>query len=130
MFAPLPAPAIARRHDDQPPVEFRKYAGHLPHRGAHRVVGIIRLPQRSVGIGWAFDVYDVATQAMRSNYVEVINGRGKYTSTPFRYVWPAGLDLMPQLAGRRLRERWAGWRQESFASESRQHVSIWEKCIN
>jgi SAM-dependent methyltransferase len=74
---------------------------------------------------WAFDVYDVATQAMSSNYVEVAGGRGEYTSIPFRYVWPAELDLMAQLAGLRLRERW--WTREPFTSESRQHVSIWEK---
>jgi SAM-dependent methyltransferase len=76
---------------------------------------------------WAFDVYDVATQAMSSNYVEVVDGRGQYMSVPFRYVWPAELDLMAQLAGLRLRERWAGWSREPFTSESRQHVSIWEK---
>ncbi len=76
---------------------------------------------------WAFDIYDTATQAMSSNYVEVSGGRGEYRSIPFRYVWPAELDLMAQLAGMRLRERWAGWAREPFTSESQQHVSIWEK---
>jgi hypothetical protein len=42
-------------------------------------------------------------------------------------VWPAELDLMARLAGMRLRDRWAGWTREPFASESRQHVSVWEK---
>ena len=76
---------------------------------------------------WAFDVYDTATQAMSSNYVEVSGGRGEYRSIPFRYVWPAELDLMAQLAGMRLRERWAGWAREPFTSDSGQHVSVWEK---
>ena len=76
---------------------------------------------------WAFDVYEVATQAMSSNYLEIDGGRAEYTSIPFRYVWPAELDLMAQIAGLRLRERWQGWRREPFTSESRQHVSIWEK---
>jgi hypothetical protein len=76
---------------------------------------------------WAFDVYDTATQAMSSNYVEGAGGRGEYITIPFRYVWPAELDLMAQLAGLRLRERWDGWTREPFTSESRQHVSIWEK---
>ncbi len=75
----------------------------------------------------AFDLYDVATQAMSSNYVEITDGRGEYTSFPFRYVWPAELDLMAQIAGLRLRERWDGWTREPFTSESRQHVSVWEK---
>ena len=31
-----------------------------------------------------------------------------------RYIWPAELDLMAELAGLRLRERWGGWRREPF----------------
>ena len=31
---------------------------------------------------WAFDVYDVASQAMSSNYAELADGRGEYTSIP------------------------------------------------
>jgi hypothetical protein len=27
----------------------------------------------------------------------------------------------------RLRERWSGWQREPFTSESRKHVSVWEK---
>ncbi|MDQ4031730.1 MAG: SAM-dependent methyltransferase, partial [Actinomycetota bacterium] len=42
------------------------------------------------------------------------------------YVWPAELDLMAEIAGLRLRERWDGWTQEPFTSESRQHVSVWQ----
>jgi SAM-dependent methyltransferase len=76
---------------------------------------------------WAFDLYDTATQAMSSNYVEVSGGRGEYRSIPFRYVWPAELDLMAQLAGMRLRDRWAGWTREPFTSDSHEHVSVWEK---
>ena len=29
---------------------------------------------------WAFDVLDVVTQTMSSNYVEVVDGRGEYRS--------------------------------------------------
>jgi len=46
---------------------------------------------------------------------------------PFRYVWPAELDLMAQLAGLTLRDRWDGWSREPFTSDSRQHVSVWQK---
>jgi hypothetical protein len=76
---------------------------------------------------WVLYSYDLATQAMRGQYVDFADGRGEYSTIPFRYVWPAELDLMAQLAGLRLRERWGGWRREAFTSDSRQHVSIWEK---
>jgi len=117
---------------------FRNVAAHLEPGGCFvievHVPELRRLPpgQNVVPFHvsptrWAFDVYDVATQAMSSNYVEVVDGRGEYTSIPFRYVWPAELDLMAELAGMRLRERWDGWTREPFTSESRQHVSVWEK---
>ncbi len=64
---------------------------------------------------------------MSSNYVDVAGGQGRFRSIPFRYVWPAELDLMARLAGMRLRERWEGWTREPFTAESTRHVSIWEK---
>jgi SAM-dependent methyltransferase len=119
---------------------FRNVAAHLEPGGCFVIEvtipdlrllppGQTAVPFHVSPTRWAFDVYDVATQAMSSNYVEVVDGRGEYTSIPFRYVWPAELDLMAQLAGLRLRERWAGWKREPFTSESRQHVSIWEKSV-
>jgi hypothetical protein len=45
----------------------------------------------------------------------------------FRYAWPAELDLMAELAGLRLRERWASWRRAPFGASSRQHVSVYER---
>ncbi len=117
---------------------FRNVAAHLEPGGCFVIeVGIPDLRRLPPGqdvvpfhvspTRWAFDLYDVATQAMSSNYIEVTGGRGEYWSIPFRYVWPAELDLMAQLAGLRLRERSDGWTREPFTSESRQHVSIWEK---
>jgi SAM-dependent methyltransferase len=85
------------------------------------------VPFRVSPTHWAFDHYDVATQAMSSNYITVEGGRGDYRSIPFRYVWPAELDLMARIAGLRLRERWADWDRSPFTGESGKHVSAWEK---
>lgn len=74
---------------------------------------------------WGFDEYEVATQSLTSHYVDVIDGRVDQRSIPFRYVWPSELDLMAQLAGMELRDRWGGWKQEPFTSEARSHVSVW-----
>ena len=43
-----------------------------------------------------------------------------------RYVWPSELDLMGQLAGLRLRERWGDWRRGPYTG-SGGHVSIYER---
>jgi hypothetical protein len=74
-----------------------------------------------------FDEYDVATQGLTSHHFERVNGKFERSSVPFRYTWPAELDLMAELAGMRLRERWGGWKREPFTSDSRKHVSVWEK---
>jgi SAM-dependent methyltransferase len=75
-----------------------------------------------------FDEYDVARQGLISHhYTAGRDGNLEPYSIPFRYVWPAELDLMARLAGMTLRERFAGWRREPFTSESTTHVSVWEK---
>jgi SAM-dependent methyltransferase len=74
-----------------------------------------------------FDEYDVASQGLISHHYTVVDGELEVVSMPFRYVWPAELDLMARLAGMRLRERWSGWRREPFTSDSDSHVSVWEK---
>lgn len=117
---------------------FRNAAAHLEPGGAFVIeVGIPELRKLPPGQNvvpfhvsenrWAYDVYDVATQSMSSNYVDVVDGRGRFRSIPFRYTWPAELDLMAELAGLRLAERWDGWTREPFTSESRQHVSVWQR---
>ncbi|GAA3990922.1 class I SAM-dependent methyltransferase [Thermobifida alba] len=117
---------------------FRNAADHLEPGGCFvievSVPDLRRLPEGQSVVPfhvsptrWAFDHYDVATQAMSSVYVEVVDGRGECRSFPFRYVWPAELDLMARIAGLRLRHRWEDWTGRPFTSDSRQHVSVWEK---
>jgi SAM-dependent methyltransferase len=74
-----------------------------------------------------FDEYDVASQGLISHHYWAVDGKLEGDSTPFRYVWPAELDLMARLAGMSLRERWSGWEREPFTNDSTTHVSVWEK---
>jgi SAM-dependent methyltransferase len=74
-----------------------------------------------------FDEYDVASQGLISHHHWVVDGQLETRSVPFRYVWPSELDLMARLAGMRLRERWSDWTRTPFTSDSRTHVSVWEK---
>src|SRR3954470_22306771 len=115
---------------------FRNVAAHLEPGGRFVIeVGVPdlrRLPPgetyRAFHVGedsWGFDEYEVAGQGLISHHFSAAHG-GRL-SIPFRYVWPAELDLMAELAGMRLQERWSGWRREPFTGESRQHVSVWQK---
>ncbi|HET9779482.1 MAG TPA: class I SAM-dependent methyltransferase [Propionibacteriaceae bacterium] len=74
-----------------------------------------------------FDEYDVASQGLISHHYWAVDGKLEGDSMPFRYVWPAELDLMARLAGMSPRERWSGWKREPFTSDSTKHVSVWEK---
>ncbi len=117
---------------------FRNAAAHLAPGGCFVVETMVpdlrRLPPGQDAVPFqvsqdrfAFDWYDVTTQAMSSNYIDLTDGQGEYRTIPFRYVWPAELDLMAQIAGMTPRDRWDGWNRQPFTSESRQHVSVWQK---
>jgi SAM-dependent methyltransferase len=76
-----------------------------------------------------FDEYDIASQGLISHHYWIVDGKLEVFAPPFRYVWPAELDLMARLAGMSLRERWGGWRREPFTSGSTSHVSVWQKPV-
>ena len=118
---------------------FRNAAAHLEQGGCFLIeVGVPQLRRLPPGetfhvfaaseTHWGFDEYDVANQGLVSHHFTLRDGQIARRSIPFRYVWPAELDLMAELAGMRLRDRWSGWHREPFTSESRKHVSVWEKA--
>jgi Methyltransferase domain len=74
-----------------------------------------------------FDEYDVVGQGLVSHHHWLEDDGWQALSVPFRYVWPAELDLMARLAGMTLRDRFGDWNREPFTAESRKHVSVWEK---
>ena len=86
-------------------------------------------PDTSGGGYLGFDHYDTATQQFTSNHVTVDGpaGTGTFRTIPFRYVWPAELDLMACIAGLELSHRWADWDRTQFTADSTRHVSVWTK---
>jgi ubiquinone/menaquinone biosynthesis C-methylase UbiE len=50
------------------------------------------------------------------------------TQHVLRYAFPYELDLLAELAGLRLVERWAGWRREPHTHGSSRHVSVYESA--
>ncbi len=76
-----------------------------------------------------FDEYDVAAQSVVSHHYFLSEDGVETFAAPFRYVWPAELDLMARLAGMARRERWSDWDRGIFTSESPSHVSVWEKPL-
>src|SRR5262249_52111157 len=118
---------------------FENAASHLEPDGCFVIeVGIPQLQRLPPGETYhpftvsatrlGFDEYDVVSQGLVSHHYRVMeDGRFAQRSIPFRYVWPAELDLMARIAGMRLRERFGDWNREPFRRERRTHVSVWEK---
>lgn len=117
---------------------FRNAAAHLEPGGVFVieviVPGLQRLPPGErfqpfevTPNHLGFDEIDVATQHCVSHHYWTFDGRIETFSGPFRYVWPSELDLMAQLAGMTLQERWSTWTREPFTNDSREHVSVWVK---
>ena len=117
---------------------FRNAARHLEPGGSFvietGVPQLRRLPPGSRFVVFdhgethrGVDEYAPATQGLVSHHLELVDGRWEAASVPFRYVWPAELDLMAELAGLRRRDRWAGWDRAPFTDESEGHVSVWER---
>ncbi|HZC30158.1 MAG TPA: class I SAM-dependent methyltransferase [Gaiellaceae bacterium] len=111
---------------------FANAAAHLEPGGCfvvesvvpnRRPLEVFDLSDTHVGV----DEYDADTQRLVSHHFRLRDGVWQRLSVPFRAVSPAELDLMAELAGMRLRERWSDWNREAFAAESAKHVSVWEK---
>ncbi len=120
---------------------FKNVAAHLEPGGCFvievMVPALQRLPPgetvRALTVSatrLGFDEYDIASQGLISHHYSVVDGNLEVVSMPFRFVWPAELDLMARLAGMRLRERWSSWKREPFTSDSTKHVSVWEKTAS
>jgi SAM-dependent methyltransferase len=112
---------------------FENAAEHLEPGGcfvievgvpARKPLSVFDLSETHVGV----DEYDSATQQLVSHHFTVVDGQWRRASAPFRSVSPGELDLMARIAGMTLRERWNDWDRSPFTSQSRKHVSVWERA--
>jgi predicted TPR repeat methyltransferase len=71
--------------------------------------------------------HDLAAQRVDATHVFFTDGTVQLYPVALRYAWPSELDLMAQIAGLRLRDRWAGWNREPFSSTSGSHVSVYAR---
>ncbi len=118
---------------------FRNVAAHLSRDGCFVMEAFVPDLNRFTGgqVNWATKVttdevqldvgqHDAAAQRVISQKVVLTEGDVRLYPVQIRYAWPSELDLMAQLAGLRLRERWSNWKREPFSSESMHHISIYQ----
>ena len=116
---------------------FRNAAGHLRPGGRFvvelSVPELRRLPPGQQATVFhseegyiGLDTYDVLNQQIVSHHFRF--GAGKEAvlfRSPHRYIWPAELDLMAELAGFELETRHEDWTGTAFTAASRAHVSVY-----
>ncbi|MEH1100403.1 class I SAM-dependent methyltransferase [Micromonospora sp. CPCC 205561] len=116
---------------------FRNAARHLAPGGRFVielwVPELRKLPPGQEATVWSsepgyigLDTYDLLHQQVVSHHFrfdESTNAR--LFRSPHRYIWPAELDLMGQLAGFELESRHADWSGAEFTADSRSHVSVY-----
>lgn len=71
--------------------------------------------------------HDRIAQRIQMQHITVDAGGFHLLPVAHRYCWPAELDLMAELAGLRLRERWADWHRTALDAASTSHISVYEK---
>ncbi|HSL68421.1 MAG TPA: class I SAM-dependent methyltransferase [Actinomycetota bacterium] len=119
---------------------LRNVAKHLTDDGVFVVEAFVpdiarfdrgqRVDARRVELGRAFlevSRHDAGNQRVSSQLVVLEETGFRMFPVELRYVWPSELDLMAELAGLRLRERWGGWTREPFTGEAT-HVSVYERA--
>lgn len=116
---------------------FRNAARHLGPGGRFVVElwvpELRKLPPGQKATVWesapghiGLDTYDVLRQHVVSHHFRFDDSeRARLFRSPHRYIWPAELDLMAQLAGFQLESRHADWNGAPFTADSRSHVSVY-----
>jgi SAM-dependent methyltransferase len=116
---------------------FRNAARHLAPGGRFVielwVPELRKLPPGRQATVWrcdpgyiGLDTYDVLHQQVVSHHFRFNeSGQVHLSRSPHRYIWPAELDLMAQLAGFELETRHADWTGAEFTAESSSHVSVY-----
>ena len=120
---------------------FRSVAAHLADDGVFLVEAFVPDPTRftrnqNVSAGRvesdliALDIsrHDPVNQFVSSQHVFITESGVRLYPVQVRYSWPSELDLMAQLAGMCLRERWSDWDGSPFTASSEFHISIYENA--
>ncbi|SMY06502.1 class I SAM-dependent DNA methyltransferase [Flavimaricola marinus] len=72
-------------------------------------------------------VHDPIAQTLDMQRIRITKDGTRLVPLPMRYAFPAEIDLMAQLAGLRLRDRWGGWDKQALTATSGMHISVYEK---
>ncbi|HEX3436944.1 MAG TPA: class I SAM-dependent methyltransferase [Pseudacidobacterium sp.] len=118
---------------------FANVAGHLTPDGLFVIEAFVPDPSRFIRnqnlvtskvsldkVRLDASIHDPLSQRVDSQHIVITNGNTRLYPVQMRYAWPSELDLMAQLAGFKLKERWSNWQRSPFTSGSSMHISVYE----
>jgi hypothetical protein len=73
--------------------------------------------------------HDAPNQRVHSRVATIRPGSVTVLPIELRYIWPAELDLMAQLAGLCRKERWADWERRPPAAGDPMQISVYHKLF-
>ncbi len=79
------------------------------------------------GVMVDYSLHDVLHQRVSARMVLLGKGGVEAFPAELRYVWPAELDLMAQLTGFELVERYADWERRTLQASSKKYLSVYRK---
>jgi SAM-dependent methyltransferase len=71
--------------------------------------------------------HDPVSQMTATQHVVATQSGIRLMPVYVRYAWPSELDLMAQMAGLELKERWGDWHHNAFTAASTRHISVYGK---
>lgn len=70
---------------------------------------------------------DPMTQIIAMQQIDLSPAGLAFRPNKLRFIYPSEMDLMAQLAGLRLRERWGDWHGSAFTATSSTQIAVYEK---
>jgi SAM-dependent methyltransferase len=89
----------------------------------HQTVRTIDLAEERVRI--EVSKIDPIAQQVSSQHTLISKDGIRFHPVRIRYAWPSELDLMAQIAGLSLQQRWGSWSKGEFGKQSQKHISIY-----
>jgi len=71
--------------------------------------------------------HDPATQRLTFREIRIGNDGSKVLPVDIRYIWPSEMNLLAQLAGMHVADRFSGYDGSPYTSDSVRHVSVYRR---
>ena len=115
--------SVAEHLTDEGRFLIEAFVPDLKRYDGGQVVRVIQLEEGQVRLDAA--ELDIAAQQISSQHVLLSPAGVKLYPVKLRYAWPSELDLMAQLTGLALQDRWGSWERDPFTKTSRKHISVY-----